>query len=199
MDTTALYARLVAAIGEMPTLHPDSRNDHYGSMYVSLGALLSAVRPVLARHGLAISQQIGCAFGQVTVRTAIIASDGGEITSVLAYPMPGRIHDFGAVVTYLRRYAIQAMLGLAAESDPDGGAPAASETRRARPARPAVRPDGVSPAIRERWQRVADQARALGIDAEPPAEETDAAYIASGKAIRAMIDSMLPEKEKETT
>lgn len=95
----------------------------YGK-YADLTTVLSAVGPALSKHGLSIVQtfsplEIGSS--TVLLRTTLLHSSGESVSSDL--PMPSTdgqrnaLHAFGAATTYLRRYALLAMLNLAAEDD----------------------------------------------------------------------------------
>lgn len=93
----------------------------YGK-YADLATVLSAVSPVLSKHGLVLTQTFSpFENGTTLLRTTLLHSSGESVTSDL--PMPSTegqrnaLHAFGAATTYLRRYALLAMLNLAAEDD----------------------------------------------------------------------------------
>lgn len=126
----------------------------YGK-YADLATVLSTIAPTLSKHGLSIVQtfsplEIGSS--TVLLRTTLLHSSGETVSSDL--PMPSTdgqrnaLHAFGAATTYLRRYALLAMLNLAAEDDdgdsfgaePKAVSKAGTGTQRQPAARPA--PDG---------------------------------------------------------
>ena len=110
----------------------------YGK-YADLATVLSAIGPALSKHGLSVVQtfsplEIGSS--TVLLRTTLLHSSGESVSSDL--PMPSTdgqrnaLHAFGAATTYLRRYALLAMLNLAAEDD-DGDSFGAEPKAVARP------------------------------------------------------------------
>ena len=93
----------------------------YGK-YADLATVLTTVGPVLSRHGLVITQTfMPFEAGATVLRTTLLHSSGEAINSDLLMPATegarNALHAFGAATTYLRRYALLAMLNLAAEDD----------------------------------------------------------------------------------
>jgi len=126
-----LSAALVAASAEMPAVGLDQTNPFLKNRFASLGAVIAAVRPILAKHGLAI-MQFACsdASGRVGVRTRLQHSSGEFLEESIyleAVEEKGKSHAqvAGSIITYLRRYAQSAMLNLYADEDMDGNAPSA--------------------------------------------------------------------------
>ncbi len=118
------HSRLAAALAEMSSPKADKVNPAFKSRYASLDGILDAVRPVLAKHGLALSQSIWSSDGRVGVKTLVVHSDGfielGDL-SVATKP-DTTAQQIGAALTYLRRQSIQAAMGIATDMDDDGNA-----------------------------------------------------------------------------
>lgn len=119
---TTPYARLAAALAEMTSPKADKVNPAFKSKYASLDGILDTVRPILAKHGLGITQAIVASEGRVGVRTSVVHSDGiiemGEVT--IAVKPDTTAQQIGSSITYLRRQSIQAALGIATDTDDDG-------------------------------------------------------------------------------
>src|SRR5215831_11510908 len=121
--TAALNAALAAAQGEFPPIPKDKHVEAkaYSYSYAPLDAILAAVRPILSKHGLAVSQQLETTDGgQPALRTELRHSEGGVLGS--SWPLtqiPDGPQQLGSLLTYLRRYALVALLGIAAEDDDD--------------------------------------------------------------------------------
>jgi hypothetical protein len=118
----ALNTALAAAQGEFQPIVKDKTVDtgSYSYSYASLDKILAACRPALTKHGLAIVQQLEHN-GQPALRTELRHKDGGVVSSSFPLPrMPESIQQLGSLLTYLRRYTITALLGIAAEEDDDG-------------------------------------------------------------------------------
>lgn len=118
----ALFAAYALAQGEVENASKASVNPHFKSRYADLAEVLNTVRPVFARHGLAIIQSVSTSADSVSVTTTIAHKDGGFICSSLSHPVAsGKVQELGSVTTYLRRYALSAMTGISQEDD-DGNA-----------------------------------------------------------------------------
>ena len=126
----ALAAALVAAQQEMPAVEKDATNPHFGSRFVSLDHLIAKTKPVLNKHGLAIAQFPSESDGAPALTTMLIHSESGD---QIAYTLPlvlakQDMQGLGGALTYARRYAWAAVLGICDESDDDGNAASAPGT-----------------------------------------------------------------------
>lgn len=85
--------------------------------YTTLDVLLELVRPVLNSHGLVLTQEPTLA----GVETILYLASDPEQTFGFTTPTlhAGTMQSYGAAVTYARRYALTALLGLASEDDTD--------------------------------------------------------------------------------
>lgn len=123
MGHTGLVAALCAFQQEVAPIHKDSTGQH--SKYASLQAVLVAISPALSGAGLAITQTFATDIaGRALLRTTLRHVSGESETSVAPLITPdGRnpLHVWGGAVTYQRRYAILAILNLAAGIDDDDG------------------------------------------------------------------------------
>lgn len=121
-------------------------NAQYGK-FADLETVLSTVTPHLINNGLVVSQVFEPSEGlEPILVTKLLHISGAELISRLPMVIgKGRnaLHDFGGSCTYLKRYALLAMLGLTADMDMDGDfaddQPAAKPT-----AKPAAKVEGVS-------------------------------------------------------
>jgi hypothetical protein len=131
-------AAVVAALAEMPAVpkNKTAATGSYSYQYADLPSILEAVRPVLARHGLAISQEVSTRDGYIQVTTLLLHKSGHwEAYGPLAMPAGQNAQASGSAITYARRYALTAVLGIAAEDDDDGQAVSTADPPRRRPSR----------------------------------------------------------------
>lgn len=135
--TAAIFEALSKAQGEFHNVTRDMVADTgtYTYSYADLGCCLDAVRAPLAAHGLAVIQTAGLTDGEVRVSTVITHASGewidcGEISMVPQRPGPQAI---GSCITYARRYAMAAALGLAQTDDDAQSAEVAPGTKSAAP------------------------------------------------------------------
>lgn len=140
-------AALVAAcaeLGDVPKKHKANVGT-YSYDYADLADTLSVVRPVLAKHGLAVLQPVTTeATDDLVVVSTVILHKSGERLELgrLGLPLGQGAQATGSAITYARRYALLAALGLAAEDD-DGAAANAAPRRRETPraaSKPVERP-----------------------------------------------------------
>lgn len=99
------------------TIYSMKSNGSYTFRYADLEELLDATRSSLAANGLSVVQIIS---GQL-LRTVLLHESGEQIASELQLGTAGGddIKTFGAKISYLRRYAYQSLLCLAADDDLD--------------------------------------------------------------------------------
>jgi hypothetical protein len=121
MSNIGIKAALVAALGELRTVAKNAVNPHFKNRYASLDAILDAARPVLHKHGLALSQEPIFDDGKAGVVTRIIHTGGESRESTLLLPLRDQsAQGVGSALTYARRYAVSSVLGIAADDDDDG-------------------------------------------------------------------------------
>lgn len=138
---------LVKAFGELSDVPkgreakiPTKTGASYGYKYADLADTLSMVRPILARHGLAVTQTASNPDSDTVAITTTLIHTSGEWMSFhpLLLPNGRTAQETGSAITYGRRYSLLAVLGLAAEDD--DGASAAPREPRHTPARQTQRP-----------------------------------------------------------
>ena len=120
------WAALVAALGELSN-PPKNRMvevpGKYRFEYADLATILSTVRPILSRHGLCLLQPVRMQEGAIMVSTRIVHTSGMVVAECeLSSRDPMQPQAQGSQITYLRRYGIASLLGIAAEDDDDGAA-----------------------------------------------------------------------------
>lgn len=127
-----LSAALVKAQAEMPTVLFDAKNPFLKYKYATLGAVVSASKPILAKHGLAITQFPVSAEGRIGV-TSVLVHESGEYMEHTISLVPETAKGMtlsqaaGVIITYLRRYSWAAILGMYADEDGDGENAATNE------------------------------------------------------------------------
>ena len=97
------------------------------SKYAPLSEILNFIRPILAKQGLAVCQNLGSTSeGKPTIQTIIIHESGETIeTKELCLDSDSNkrmsiLQEMGSSVTYGKRYQLCAFLGIAPENDNDG-------------------------------------------------------------------------------
>ena len=100
----------------------DSDNPFFKSKYVELDGLLAAVRPVLSKNGLSFIQSPGGDGQNITITTLLMHSSGEwiEFEPLTLKAAKTDPQGAGSAITYARRYALSAILGVAWDADDDG-------------------------------------------------------------------------------
>lgn len=105
----------------------DKKNPHYKSDYADLSSVWDACRKPLTDNGLSVAQTAATEDGRVGVTTLLMHSSGQWISDVLVMkPTKDDPQGVGSCITYARRYALAAMVGVAPEDD-DGNAASAKQ------------------------------------------------------------------------
>ncbi len=141
----ALAGALSKAQGEFPPIELSREVEvvmksggKYRFKYAPLDELIEKTRPVMAANGLALSQLVGAE----GITTILMHASGEWIKETLPFPQAGSAQDVGAAITYRKRYAYSAILGITAELDDDGG----REGMTSKTTREAPRPPKAPPA-----------------------------------------------------
>lgn len=126
----ALYAALAAAQAKFQPITKNREvmitmksGGRYKFRYADLDEINLRTRPALTENGLAVMQIVSSEpNGATFIETRLTHKDGGAVSARLDIKGPREYPDpkeFGAVVTYLRRYQITPLLGVAADDDLD--------------------------------------------------------------------------------
>ena len=91
----------------------------YRFRYATLDTILEAVRKPLADHGLAITQLITLRNGIPILQTLLLHQSGQWVSSEAQIIHTGANQEFGSALSYMRRYAISAILNIASQEDDD--------------------------------------------------------------------------------
>lgn len=123
-NTNELFKAFSLFQGELENASKDKQG--HGYKYADLAECINTAKPVLSKHGLAVSQMLGMdANGKQTLITILTHSSGqymsSEFVLVDAKLMGGAGSNpaqvLGSAITYQRRYSYAAIIGLAQEDD----------------------------------------------------------------------------------
>ena len=114
----AISQAIAKAQHDVENASKNAKNPHFKSKYADLAELLNTVRPVFSIHGLAIVQMPSFDGCIASVETMISHSSGEWISSICSAPVSKQdAQGVGSAITYLRRYSLAAMCGIAQEDD----------------------------------------------------------------------------------
>ena len=148
-----LAGALAKAQGAFKNAKKDGNNSHLNSNYAGLSSVMDCVRLPLSENGIAIMQPVSMiSTGEQGLITMLVHESGQWVKAILPIPkleLKGLndLQAFGYALSYLRRYMLQSIVGLASEDNdaaahsgkknPSKGAPPAAQgTPPASPAKP---------------------------------------------------------------
>lgn len=112
-----LAAALAKAKAAFKDIKRTAQNPFYKSVYAPLENIIAATDPALSAQGLSVTQ-----LPEAEGLTTMLLHTSGQFISSL-YPIRPVKDDpqgMGSAITYARRYALSAILGVASEVDDDG-------------------------------------------------------------------------------
>ena len=123
---THLAAALAKAQAEMPVAVFDATNPFLKSKYASLGAVIHASRPILAKYKLSLIQFPISDDNGIGVESILTHESGEFIAERISIPLTEekgktKVQCAGSTLTYLRRYSWASILGMYSDEDSDGG------------------------------------------------------------------------------
>ena len=141
---------LCSLYGQLPTIHEDGRAN-YGN-YATLPGILGILLPALSKNGLAVVQTFEEGEDRPVLVTSLLHTSGERLDSRLPLiSNSGRNvqHDLAGSISYFRRYALLAILGIAPGIvDDDAGAADLDQQPAAKPA-PTSAPAATKPKLQQ--------------------------------------------------
>jgi hypothetical protein len=130
----AISKALSSALGEMTVVKMDAQNPFLKNKYATLGAVIETSRPVLAKYELAIIQSPVSAEEKIGITTLLTHSSGEWLEDTIFISTTenkglSSAQNAGVVISYLRRYSLQAFLNMYADEDTDAHKPSETKER----------------------------------------------------------------------
>lgn len=136
-----LFAALAEAQGELGGVIAKNRTvvvrhksgGQHSYAYATLDTILAKAVPLLSSKGLALIQFPVSHERTNILITSLVHKSGARLEVEMALPSSSDIQDLGKSITYMRRYVVQSVLGLAAEEDSDGPGREGEDRRSSKP------------------------------------------------------------------
>lgn len=116
-----LATALSKAQGEIMPAIKDSKNPFFKSNYADLSSVWNACRSALTKNGLAVVQMTDRKDGELILITTLTHASGQWMRSFS--PLlneKNNAQGLGSAITYMRRYALCAIVGVTCDDDDDG-------------------------------------------------------------------------------
>lgn len=125
-----LVKALVEVQGSIKAAKKESENPYFKSKYADLGAVWDSCRSLLNKNGLAVIQTTEVVGDRVALVSTLAHTSGEWIKGrLLLMPVKNDPQGVGSAITYGRRYALSALLGIVSDEDDDGNAASMPQTR----------------------------------------------------------------------
>jgi hypothetical protein len=144
---------------------PTKSGGSYTYHYADLSSVWDACRELLAANGLAVVQMPEAAHGgnELYLTTTLMHTSGEWMSSMLLLrPSDTTPQALGSAITYARRYALAAMIGIVADEDDDGAA-ASQPQQRPQAQRPARTEYVPAPDTTAELKALVAKAKAAGV------------------------------------
>jgi hypothetical protein len=112
---------LINALAEFENVKPNKINPAYKARYVSLDALLEAIKPVLHKNNLALIQTLVSDEGKVGVETSFLHASGQSFPfgKLMVKAENLDAQKIGGAITYIKRQSIQTACCISVDMDDD--------------------------------------------------------------------------------
>lgn len=126
-DIKELATALSKAQGQMGAAYKDATNPHLRNTYATLSSIIETARGPLSANGLSFVQLLGQSEGIMVLETVLMHLSGQWLSSEIpvnaaaANKGVNEAQALGSALTYYKRYALAAMLGVSVADEDDDG------------------------------------------------------------------------------
>lgn len=155
-----ISSALAKAQGQIENAIKDSSNPFFKSKYADLTSVWAACRRQLSENGLSVIQSPEESSHGISVVTMLCHSSGQWIRSKYSMPCDSSKltpQVIGSAITYARRYALSAMVGIAPHDDDDGNEASNKPANNIEKPKPFLTPDNKS-----EWERAVNSFKKNG-------------------------------------
>jgi hypothetical protein len=132
-DINELIASLSKAQGQYPQITFNRKDAYFQEGYADFNCIMTAVRPIMSQHGLAVYQQQRIHDGGATMLHTILSHTSGQWIESRAriLPLKEGVNVYESELNKQKSLALQSLLGISITNDPadDNGYVAMQPTR----------------------------------------------------------------------
>ncbi|MFH1301518.1 MAG: ERF family protein [Planctomycetota bacterium] len=171
-SVTDLSAALAKAQAGIANAAKEGINPHFNRSYATLKSVWEVCKTPLTDNGLSVVQSPEVEAQAVKVTTTLLHKSGQWIESSITMPVQKwDCQGIGSAITYARRYALAAMVGVAPSDDDDDGESAVNHHQKTQPPQ---NPQGNQQQLTQNektdYQKVNSFLKAAGCDSKETAE-----------------------------
>lgn len=169
-DLTNLYKAQIALQEILTDVGKDKQG--FGYRYASFDSIVQHLRPLLAQHGLGFIQTSTSDGDRIGVTTRLIHTSGEWVEDTLMMNLVSlaKMNDYqvaGSAITYLKRYGLSAIIGIAVDEDIDAsGEKVVVAPNTVAPQRPPVQSKSTDDDKAMLWKAFVARAGKSGVDAK---------------------------------
>jgi hypothetical protein len=131
-------------------VRPRNGGAEYSFDYTTLDEIINHVREQLTKNGLWFTQTLKSENNAPVICTTLLHESGQWISSDLFVSDQGSNQEFGSSLSYRRRYALAALLGIVSDEDDDANGADGNEVK-SKAEKPALRPKDMATAAAKKW------------------------------------------------
>lgn len=121
-EINELAKALVKANSKVSNPKKNATNPHFKNEYATLDSVIEAYKSAYLENGISVLENPVTNEGKIGVSITLLHESGQYITHDPFMLPPGRdnAQGYGSSITYARRYALSAVMNIAADDDDDG-------------------------------------------------------------------------------
>jgi len=118
-NTNELITSLAKAQGEYPQIRFNRKDAYFQEEYADFNAIMSVIRPILSRHGLAVVQQQRIHDGGLTMLHSILSHTSGQWMESRSRILPVKdgVSVYASELNMQKSLALQSLLGISITND----------------------------------------------------------------------------------
>lgn len=163
-EVNNIFASHISMQGELQDIGKDAKG--FGYKYTSFESLTRYLRPLLTKHGLGFIQTSTNDGERIGVTTRLIHKSGEWVEDTFTVSMISLkgMNDYqvaGSAITYLKRYGLSAIVGIASDEDADAHGEQITAPQNSTPPKPSKSTDDDKA---KAWKEFSAKCKAHGVD-----------------------------------
>lgn len=163
-EVNNIFSAQISMQSELQDIGKDSKG--YGYSYTSFESLVRYLRPLLTKHGLGFIQTSTTEGDRIGVTTRLIHKSGEWVEDTFTVPLVAlaKMNDYqvaGSAITYLKRYGLSAIVGIASDEDADAHGEQVTAPQSSTPPKPSKSTDDDKA---KAWKEFSAKCKAHGVD-----------------------------------